>query len=241
LFNSSHDKSTQGVRKLWQCLVSKKNLQDDFVHFIFKQKSNSSKHENSTTAASMHDGNYMVGGYDFTPSGTANTVIGLGNASGASAHNSTQQPTAASHQSYKIIHKDQDAIHSFCLNEKDSHVISVCTNKEILEIDFQSLLRSNAGSDNNAVDESANNSQESQTQQVEPIFDQNVFGTMSDVLAANRSYTALRRPMKDVKKLASHPTLPYYLSGTSEGLFFFVKTTDFTLSGWNSRRKNSIV
>ncbi len=67
--------------------------------------------------------------------------------------------------SYKIVHKDQDAIYGFCINEvrtpifgdfkncyqfcnsiffqRDKNMLALCTNKEIIEMDMRNLLVKN--------------------------------------------------------------------------------------------------
>lgn len=181
------EKSTQAVRKLWHFLVSKKNLQEDFIYYIFKRKNSIPISENNFNTLRSEE---STSSYDYS-------II-------------SSQGLINQNHGYRIIHKDQDAIHGFCLNEKDKHVLSLCTNKEILEIDFKHLLKNSSDEENSDTDHHYENSHEARYE-AGSIYDTNS-------LHSNRSYTVMRRNIRDVKKLASHPTLPYYLSGTNEGV-----------------------
>lgn len=162
------DKSTLSVRNLWNLLVSKKVLQEDFIHFIFKRKK-----------ALPND-----------------SYTNWRNEDTSSAYETNPSTTVLS-QTYKIVHKDQDSIHSFCLNEKDKHIISLCTNKEILEIDFKNLLRSEGNED------------EMRMEYQEVAYDANASSIYEMNVPLNRSSIMTRRNVREVRKLASHPTLPY--------------------------------
>ena len=166
----SMDKSTIPVKKLWNLLVTKKVLQEDFVHFIYKRRK-SPINDNHSVWRSEDNAIF----YETTPN-----------------------PTPLS-QTYKIVHKDQDSIHGFCLNEKDKHIISLCTSKEILEIDFKNLLRTEGNDDDMGVEQ----------QQQEMAYDANTSSIYEMNMPHNRSTIMTRRNIREVRKLASHPTLPY--------------------------------
>ncbi len=108
---------------------------------------------------------------------------------------------------YKILHKDHEAIHSFCVNQKDQHIMSFCTTREIIEIDFKNQLE-DSGEERGRHDHYYHQQYSMQNESfVESggFYDPNSIG----LLSRNRSHILSRRPIKDVKKLASHPTLPY--------------------------------
>ena len=144
-----NDKSTYPVRRLWHFLVTKKFLHDLFIRYIFKKKP-------SAIAASQT----LLSTVDSTKKGDTT----YNNNTTGSEVNGATNPS-----SIKIIHKDQEGIHSFCLNEVDSRAISsqigcchgnltlfssrfkrdknmlaLCTNKEIIEIDIKNLLAKDA-------------------------------------------------------------------------------------------------
>lgn len=112
------EKATFPIRRLWLLLVSRKSLYDLFIRYIFL------KCKTPEIAASFIDASKRM----FTDS--ANTFS-----------NSSIYSTSA----YKIVHKDQDAIYSFCLNERDKNVMAFCTSKDIIEIDMKGLLSKNFG------------------------------------------------------------------------------------------------
>jgi hypothetical protein len=109
---------------------------------------------------------------------------------------------------YKILHKDHEAIHSFCVNQKDKHIMSLCTTREIIEIDFKNLLDDGSeerGRHDHYYHQQYNMQNES-FGEGGATYEAN---NLSLNLARNRSHVLSRRPIKDVKKLTSHPTLPY--------------------------------
>lgn len=110
-------KSTYPVRRLWLLLVTRKSLYDLFIRHIILKSK-----VDETNA-------------DKTKRICADSAI--------SNSNSSSYSTSA----YKIVHKDQDAIYSFCLNERDKNVMAFCTSKDIIEIDMKSLLQRNNGRD----------------------------------------------------------------------------------------------
>lgn len=60
----------------------------------------------------------------------------------------TTNSQSLSSAAYKIVHKDQEAIYSFCLNERDKNVIAFCTSKDIIEVDMKGLMLKSTGCEN---------------------------------------------------------------------------------------------
>lgn len=108
-----NEKSTFEVRRLWHFLVTKKILHDVFIRYIFKKKSTP-----LATSAPVDTTKKP----DATPNGAADSHAD---------------------SSYKIVHKDQESIYGFCLNERDKNMLALCTNKEIIEMDMRNLLVKN--------------------------------------------------------------------------------------------------
>lgn len=110
------EKSTYPVRRLWLLLVTRKSLYDLFIRNIILKGSKTSATDDSTARRGLGDYN-------------------------APTTNTNGYSSAA----YKIVHKDQEAIYSFCLNERDKNVVAFCTAKDIIEIDMKGLLMRSSG------------------------------------------------------------------------------------------------
>ncbi len=86
--------------------------------------------------------------------------------------------------------------------------MSLCTTREIIEIDFKNLLDDGSeerGRHDHYYHQQYNMQNES-FGEGGTTYEAN---NLSLSLARNRSHVLSRRPIKDVKKLTSHPTLPY--------------------------------
>ena len=158
-----NDKSTVWPRRLWHFLITKKCLHDTFIRFIFKKKKKMIGEQASsattfrldstasTTATSSAAVTPTPGAATSLANGFFANIYGGGGGGGTSSAAASEAAELAASSgplmlpAYKIVHKDQDAIYSFCLNEKDKSALALCTGKEIIELDMRHLLvRSNA-------------------------------------------------------------------------------------------------
>lgn len=120
-----NEKSTLEPRRLWNFLVTRKCLHDVFIRYIFKKKSQqmdfSTKRADTTLSSNM------------TTASSNNQEHNVDNTN-------TNQYTSFC----KIVHKDQEPIYNFCLNERDKNTLALCTSKEIIEMDIRNLMVKNA-------------------------------------------------------------------------------------------------
>lgn len=97
-------------------------------------------------------------------------------------------------KTFKIVHKDQDAINSFCLNEvifliffiksinllyfkRNKNTLAFCTNKEIIEVEISDLLINNAAKlteDSYFIETNTFNPTQQQIMQNQ-VYDQDVY------------------------------------------------------------------
>jgi hypothetical protein len=89
----SNDRSANAAKRLWHFLVTRKSLYDIFIRYIFRKKL-----ANTLNQPAMNDGVKVQNG---------DTNSNLDQNSGTT---------------FKIIHKEQEAIHGFCLNEVNFRV-----------------------------------------------------------------------------------------------------------------------
>ncbi|CAF0710194.1 unnamed protein product [Brachionus calyciflorus] len=237
-----NDKSTFGARRLWYFLVSKKCLHEFFIKNIFKRQQNASSNISAYSVIS----NSQLSSNNDSSLKKSEAFSDLSNMASV--------PSSNTSTAFKIVHKDQEAINSFCINERDKNMLALSTNREIIEMDMSNLLMNkSAGTmidDDYEMEMLAYNSQIQGTRQtnyeqdiyvigdsMNQIFNQNMNNSNDQFLGTNNQMkinstnnvsrsirsnslanVVLKRNLKEVRKLASHPTLPYYLSGTSDSV-----------------------
>lgn len=152
----------------------------------------------------------------------------------------------------KIIHKEQDIITAFALNQANSNFVVLSTQKDVIELDVSHLLspptwledenemdieylRNPNPSDGNTdffVVQAPSDSQQLQSGMTSGMsspqtgastpthpgpagFPQTGRGT--HVLKRQLKHQLLRRPVSGIRRIGSHPNLPHYLTGGSDG------------------------
>jgi len=108
----------------------------------------------------------------------------------------------------KVLHKDLDPVISFCLNKSNMNFIAVSTVHEIIEYDISTSL----DNDIYGLDSLA----EMQTEIRDTKSDNN--STSQHRTRTSSTPTVIqRRTCTGIRRMDSHPTLPYYVTGGTDG------------------------
>ncbi|XP_060557818.1 dmX-like protein 2 isoform X5 [Ruditapes philippinarum] len=205
--------ATLPIKRLWFHLLREDKLRDIFVRYVFKKQKllDQSEREDSS-----------IDGLD-----------------------SPKIP-----EPFKIIHKEQDIITAFAINQANASCLTLSTQKELIELDIHNLLNPPLWlDDENEMDIEAFNNPSPvnpaenvdflvvQTPTDAPIH----AGSGSNTPQTNQSSTAStpivhlapgqialaqtgrgtsvvsRRAIPGVRRISSHPSLPHYLTGSSDG------------------------
>ncbi|KAL5274949.1 DMXL1 family protein [Megaselia abdita] len=197
-------------RRLWNYLVRQEGVQDVFIRAVFGKKKNIKDFDEMSsrpTKAEIYSGN-----------GESDSIIDQGN-----QHDATEP--------IRVIHKDQESISAFCINNASQGLISVATPHEIQEMDISLLLDSpnwyedeceydilNLSKDINLLPESGflviqadnrstNASVQSYGSAANPQPSQSGRGTS----------VVLKHKLDNVKRMCAHPLMPLYLTGGQDG------------------------
>jgi WD40 repeat protein len=211
-FTSTHY-SARPAKRLWNYLVTRDYLQDVFIRYIFRKQ---------------HSMNELDG-------------------SRLSDTSSTSSTTPRDTEVMKIIHKDQDALTCFCVNEANLNSIVVATQKELLELDITNVLsppaflQDDTEYDIEVIRNPLNNQDRvDEVMVIRTPFDNRLYsrngsnagftsptsaggvqypGTYgsSQTTGTSGSTVLLKRSVSGVRRMAAHPILPYYLTGSQDG------------------------
>ncbi|VDI15900.1 Hypothetical predicted protein [Mytilus galloprovincialis] len=138
----------------------------------------------------------------------------------------------------KIIHKEQDIITAFAINQANSNCLALSTQKEIIELDVGPVINPPVWlDDDNEMDiEQFKNPDQGTTGEIVDFYvvqthsDGQSQGTSSPQTGASTPTSGvqstmtgrstnmiLRRPVAGVRRIGSHPNLPHYLTGSTDG------------------------
>ncbi|XP_040436616.1 dmX-like protein 1 isoform X2 [Falco naumanni] len=220
------------VKRLWQYLVKQEEVQETFIRNIFTKKQclNESLEEHNETMKNSVVEEPIINkietdrGY---PGGKA-----------------------------RIIHKESDIITAFAVNKANRNCIAIASSHDIQELDVSAILATqiytwvdddveieNKGADDflviHARDDLVN------VQGTTPYTHSNP-GTpinmpwLGSTQTGRGASVMLKKAINNVRRMASHPTLPYYLTGAQDGsvrMFEWGHAQQITCfrSGGNSR------
>ncbi|XP_076803738.1 dmX-like protein 1 [Clavelina lepadiformis] len=191
-----------GCRRLWRSLVKNESMQETFIKYIFKKKISEDCEQTDGRA-------------------TDQPVI--------SAADLTNRPQYGG--PVKILHKDTELLAAFCVNNVNSNCIALASAKDIQEIDISDLLASDNWSwmDEPSMPPEHKNSgaRDDDFLIVNPPKETksapNLFTVGSSVPWTSTSQTGqganvlMKRTVSGVRRMESHPSLPYYVTGHRDG------------------------
>uniref|UniRef100_A0A3P9AEL0 RAVE complex protein Rav1 C-terminal domain-containing protein n=1 Tax=Esox lucius TaxID=8010 RepID=A0A3P9AEL0_ESOLU len=101
----------------------------------------------------------------------------------------------------RIIHKDSDIITAFAINKANRNCLVMASTHDIQELDVSSILATQIMT------------------WIEDDAEAEVKGCFSWILSAASLYLLqlIKRNINNVRRMTSHPTLPYYLTGAQDG------------------------
>ena len=196
---SGSDKVNLGCRRLWHSLVKKEQLQDMFINYIFRDDNKAS--------------------------------LALQNVESQAARTASAS-TKRFESPARIVHKDHELITTFCINNVNSNCISIASAKDVQEIDLTDMLASDAWS---WVDDASSNAEKSSLSKDEDFLvisvpskprGSQVFAPSTNVPWSSTSQTGqganilLKRNLSNIRRMESHPTLPYYVTGGRDGAIY---------------------
>ncbi|KQK77593.1 hypothetical protein AAES_123971 [Amazona aestiva] len=220
------------VKRLWQYLVKQEEIQETFIRNIFTKKRclNESLEEHNETMK-----NSVV----------EEPII-----------NKVETDMGYPGGKARIIHKESDIITAFAVNKANRNCIAIASSHDIQELDVSAILATqiytwvdddveieNKGADDflviHARDDLVN------VQGTTPYTHSNP-GTpinmpwLGSTQTGRGASVMLKKAINNVRRMASHPTLPYYLTGAQDGsvrMFEWGHAQQITCfrSGGNSR------
>uniref|UniRef100_A0A663N0E9 Dmx like 1 n=1 Tax=Athene cunicularia TaxID=194338 RepID=A0A663N0E9_ATHCN len=220
------------VKRLWQYLVKQEEVQETFIRNIFTKKRclNKSLEEHNETMKNSVVEEPIISKIE--------TDWGHGE------------------RKARIIHKESDIITAFAVNKANRNCIAIASSHDIQELDVSAILATqiytwvdddteieNKGADDflvvHARDDLVN------VQGTTPYTHSNP-GTpinmpwLGSTQTGRGASVMLKKAINNVRRMASHPTLPYYLTGAQDGsvrMFEWGHAQQITCfrSGGNSR------
>lgn len=208
---TGNGQAVRSVKRFWNFLVRQEAVQDVFIKYIFE------KNKTEETDSAVYTENSSEGRLKHPPVGKV-----------------------------RIVHKEQDRIAAFCFNQSTPTTVVVSTHHGLLELDISMLLEpevpywleeeedpttmSRSVSRNtdddfllmHTMENSSGRTGMSKTTSAPYI---NIpaaaySDTMPDLLGGQTgrgTNIITQRPIVQVRCLAAHPSLPYYLSGSADG------------------------
>ncbi|CAD5221721.1 unnamed protein product [Bursaphelenchus xylophilus] len=200
-------KGVLSVKRLWTYLVRQDNLSSHFVRYIYS-------------------GSYYVTGKDKITLATLST---------------TSQAGKDVNEPLRIMQREREAIVSFaCCKVRNGHVV-VATNREVQELNLERILNEKEQSSdfyplgnflNNRVDLDIALGETPQDR-LKDNDDYQLMGSNKEAMNSSsfltpfiidRSRVALRKLKKrnigGVRRIETHPSLPYYITGASDGSIY---------------------
>ncbi|CAG5924332.1 unnamed protein product [Menidia menidia] len=208
-FRSIHH-SALPVKRLWQYLVKQEEVQETFIRNIFTKKPGPNQSVQDQTD------NMKCSGTDET--GNHQTESDLGSPGGKA----------------RIIHKESDIITAFAINKANRNCLVMASTHDIQELDVSSILATQiltwidddeaeakgVGGDDflvvHARDDFASLHGTTPYTHSSPGTPINV-PWLGGMQTGRGAAVMIKRNINNVRRMTSHPTLPYYLTGAQDG------------------------
>ncbi|XP_012982899.2 dmX-like protein 1 isoform X1 [Melopsittacus undulatus] len=220
------------VKRLWQYLVKQEEIQETFIRNIFTKKqclNESLEEHNETMKNSVME----------------EPII-----------NKVEADTGYPGSKARIIHKESDIITAFAVNKANRNCIAIASSHDIQELDVSAILATqiytwvdddveieNKGADDflviHARDDLVNVQGTTPYTHSSPGTPINM-PWLGSTQTGRGASVMLKKAINNIRRMASHPTLPYYLTGAQDGsvrMFEWGHAQQITCfrSGGNSR------
>ncbi|XP_055017925.1 dmX-like protein 1 [Boleophthalmus pectinirostris] len=208
-FRSSHH-STLPVKRLWQFLVKQEEVQETFIRNIFTKKQDPNE--------SIEDQTDIVKCPGMDENG----------------RNQSESDSASSGGKARIIHKESDIITAFAINKANRNCLVMASTHDIQELDVSSILATQILTwiDDDEAEAKSVGGDEFLVVHARDDFAA-LHGTtpythsspgtpinmpwLGGVQTGRGAAVMIKRNINNVRRMASHPTLPYYLTGAQDG------------------------
>nr|XP_020449620.1 dmX-like protein 1 isoform X2 [Monopterus albus] len=208
-FRTSHH-SALPVKRLWQFLVKQEEVQETFIRNIFTKKPDLNELVDDQTDI------MKCSGMDETGS------------------NQTESDLACPGGKARIIHKESDIITAFAINKANRNCLVMASTHDIQELDVSSILATQiltwidddeaetkgVGGDDFLVVHTHNDfaalhgtTPYTHSSPGTPIN----MPWLGGMQTGRGASVMIKRNINNVRRMASHPTLPYYLTGAQDG------------------------
>ncbi|XP_051758739.1 dmX-like protein 1 isoform X2 [Ctenopharyngodon idella] len=197
----SRRRSVLPVRRLWQYLVKQEEVQETFIRNIFTKKRDLNEETDSVLLDSTHNQIEADLGY---PGGKA-----------------------------RIIHKESDIITAFAINKANRNCLVIASTHDIQELDVSSILATQVLT---WIDDEAETEVKG-TDDFLVVHARDDFGSLhgstpythsspgtpinmpwlGGLQTGRGAAVLIKRNINNVRRMTSHPTLPYYLTGAQDG------------------------
>ncbi|XP_061426779.1 LOW QUALITY PROTEIN: dmX-like protein 2 [Lethenteron reissneri] len=213
---SSHRRSALAAKRLWQFLVRHESMQETFIRHIFTRAHHRHQQQQQQEEESSSSGNLN---YVTEDHGSNRTELSAGS------------PITRA----RIVHKETDIITAFAINRANPSCLAAASAHEVLELDLSSILSSSC----QAWVEEESESEGSSNEDFLVVYTKDdafrspsigSFHTSSPYTPSSTGTTSsvggqtgrgptmlLRRNLSNVRRMASHPILPYYVTGGQDG------------------------
>ncbi|MEQ2298063.1 hypothetical protein AMECASPLE_001282, partial [Ameca splendens] len=208
-FRNSHH-SALPVKRLWQYLVKQEEVQETFIRNIFTKKPGTNQSVEDHTDSMRYSG--------VEEAGNSQTESDLGYPGGKA----------------RIIHKESDIITAFAINKANRNCLVMASTHDIQELDVSSILATqiltwidddeveskSVGGDDflvvHARDDFASLHGTTPYTHSSPGTPINV-PWLGSHQTGRGAAVMIKRNINNVRRMTSHPTLPYYLTGAQDG------------------------
>ncbi|XP_064867474.1 dmX-like protein 1 isoform X4 [Oncorhynchus nerka] len=206
-FRSSHH-SALPVKRLWQYLVKQEEVQETFIRNIFTKKRNQNE-----SVEDLNE-NDKCSGMEEPSCNQSEADLGY---PGGKA---------------RIIHKDSDIITAFAINKANRNCLVMASTHDIQELDVSSILatqiltwidddtEAEAKGDDFLVIQARD---DFNTLHGTTPYTHSSLGTpinmpwLGGLQTGRGAAVLIKRNINNVRRMTSHPTLPYYLTGAQDG------------------------
>uniref|UniRef100_A0A674B9I6 Dmx like 1 n=1 Tax=Salmo trutta TaxID=8032 RepID=A0A674B9I6_SALTR len=175
------------VKRLWQYLVKQEEVQETFIRNIFTKK----RDQNEVATAPLHPSTHRIEADLGYPGGKA-----------------------------RIIHKDSDIITAFAINKANRNCLVMASTHDIQELDVSSILATQILT---WIDDDTEARDDFNTLHGTTPYTHSSLGTpinmpwLGGLQTGRGAAVLIKRNINNVRRMTSHPTLPYYLTGAQDG------------------------
>ncbi|KAK2899244.1 hypothetical protein Q8A67_010662 [Cirrhinus molitorella] len=201
----SRRRSALPVKRLWQYLVKQEEVQETFIRNIFTKKRDQNEETDSVKCSVPPE----------------------------STHNQIEADLGFPGGKARIIHKESDIITAFAINKANRNCLVVASTHDIQELDVSSILATQILT---WIDDE-NETEVKGTDDFLVVHARDDFTTLhgttpythsspgtpinmpwlGGVQTGRGAAVLIKRNINNVRRMTSHPTLPYYLTGAQDG------------------------